>query len=283
MPTTPNFSANGLRACLLDDEKLDVSDGRWVRYPYPDDSVCRSNERDGNAAEFDVFKLQYFGDQNPICWHRDDITQIANTCAEQGCKFIIKHRWVTDLKRDAKWFGWWKSYNCEYQEMGDEDIQQCVDRKKISKIEVRGASISKMVTSYMIQKLQNIKMTDTNNIVVLDTLKLSHLLWDKTIHEHRDDLQAFPNMTADSGQEYYFMSGLYYTSKFFDICNALYIAYTNIRKGEREPHIQVDRSLLFSKIAYDTLTPKGYKMINALDVTAAFAFDTDGQVRYVIN
>ena len=61
-----------------------------------------------------------------------------------------------------------------------------------------------------------------------------------------------------------------------------YIPYSNICKGEREPHIQVDRSLLFSKIAYDTLTPKGCKMINALDVTAAFAYDTDGQVRYVI-
>ena len=63
----------------------------------------------------------------------------------------------------------------------------------------------------------------------------------------------------------------------------LHILHTlTLCKGEREPHIQVDRSLLFSKIAYDTLTPKGYKMINALDVTAAFAFDTDGQVRYVI-
>ena len=95
-------------------------------------------------------------------------------------------------------------------------------------IEVRGASISKMVKSYMIQKLQNIKMpTDTNNTVVLDTLKLSHLLWDKTIHEHRGDLQAFPNVTADSGQEYYFMTGLYYTSKLFDICNASYITQSN--------------------------------------------------------
>ena len=226
MPTTLDFSVKDLRACLLDDEKLDVSDGRWVRYPYPDDSVCRSNEKDGNAAEFDVFKLQYFGDQNPICWHRDDLTQIANTCAEQGCKFIVKHRWVTDLKRDAKWFGWWKSYNCEYHEMGDEDIQQCVDRKEISKIEVRGASISNMVKSYMIQKLQNIKMsTDTSRIVVLDTLKLSHLLWQKTIHEHRDDLQSFPNVT-DSGQEYYFLTGLYYTSKL--IFSALIYAMLHI-------------------------------------------------------
>jgi hypothetical protein len=214
MPSTPGFSDNGSRACLLDDEKLDVSDGRWVRYPYPDDSVCRPSEGDSNAAEFDVFKLQYFGDQNPICWHRDDLTQIANKCSEQGCKFIVKHRWVTDLKRDAKWFGWWKPYSCEYQEMGDKDIQQCVDRKKISKIEIRGASISKMVNSYMIQKLRSINMsTDTNNIVVLDTLKLSHLLWKKTINEHKNDLQSFPNVTSDSGQEYYFMTGLYYTSK----------------------------------------------------------------------
>ena len=255
------FSINGLQACLLDDEKLDVSNGRWVRYPYPDDSVCGSSERDSNAAGFNVFKLKYFGDQNPVCWHRDDFTQVANSCAEQGCKFVVNHRWVTDLKRDAKWFGWWKPYSCEYRDMGDNDIRRCIDLKKISKIELRGASLKGVVDSYMSQKLLKINMTtETKNIVVLDTLKMPHLLWNKGINEHRNDLMNdFPNVTADSEQESYFLSGFTFTS-------------------EREPHVRIDRSLQFSKMAYDILTPKGYKLINAFDVTAAFAFDTDGQV-----
>ena len=255
------FSINGLQACLLDDEKLDVSNGRWVRYPYPDDSVCGSSERDSNAAGFNVFKLKYFGDQNPVCWHRDDLTQVANSCAEQGCKFVVNHRWVTDLKRDSKWFGWWKPYSCEYRDMGDNDIQRCIDLKKISMIELRGASLKDVVDSYMSQKLLKINMTtETKNIVVLDTLKMPHLLWNKGINEHRNDLMNdFPNVTADSEQESYFLSGFTFTS-------------------EREPHVRIDRSLQFSKMAYDILTSKGYKLINAFDVTAAFAFDTYGQV-----
>ncbi|KAL3792151.1 hypothetical protein ACHAW5_010409 [Stephanodiscus triporus] len=261
IPTPPELSINGLRACLLDDEKLDISNGRWLHYPYPDDSVCRPSERDSRNKGFKVFKLQYFGDQDPICWHRDDLTQIANTCAEPGCKFLINHRWVTDLKREAKWFGWWKSYSCEYREMGDNDIQQCIDLKKISKIELRGASIKDVVDSYMSQKLQNINMTTgTNNIVVFDTLKMSHLLWNKGINEHRISLMNdFPNVTADSEQEYYFMTGFTLTS-------------------ERAHTSKSTECFSSSKVAYDVLAPKGYKMINAFDVSAAFAFDTDGQV-----
>ena len=60
------------------------------------------------------------------------------------------------------------------------------------------------------------------------------------------------------GDELYWITGFYYTS-------------------ERELHVVVDRSLQFSRLAWDVLTPKGYRMINALDVTAAFAFDTEGQ------
>lgn len=224
MPRRNEVTVSNLRACLLDDENLETSDGRWVRYPYPDDSVCRSAEIDKSDAKFKVSKLQYFGDQDPICWHRDDLTRIGNKCGEPGCKFLVRHRWTTDLKRDAKWFGWWKSYACDYRELGDVEIQQCVDRKKISKIELRGASISRLVDSYMSQKLQNINMsTETNNVVILDTLKLSHLLWKKGINEHKNDLTSYPNVTVDSGQEYYFMTGLYYTSELPPISSSIFL------------------------------------------------------------
>ena len=62
---------------------------------------------------------------------------------------------------------------------------------------------------------------------------------------------------------FFVVTGFYYTS-------------------EREPHVTVDRSLQYSKLAFDVLSPKGYKMINAFDVTAAFAYDTDGQVSCMV-
>jgi hypothetical protein len=146
--------------------------------------------------------------------------------------------------------------------MGDSDIQNCIDQKNISSIEVRGASLKTVVEAYLSQKLQNINMTtETNNVVVIDTLKLPHVVWHNGIEEHRKNLERYANITIKRGPiEYYFLSGFYFTS-------------------EREPHVQVDRSLQFSQAAYHILTAKGYKMINAFDVTAAFAFDTDGQVR----
>lgn len=251
-----DIADDGLRACLLNDERLDVSNGRWVRYPYPDDSACPLSMLDRRHSQFNVFRLQYFGDADPLCWYRDDNTQIGNTCAEPGCQFVVNHRWVTDLKRVDKWYGWWKQYNCDYRDMGDSDIQKCIDRKQISSIEVRGASLKGVVEAYLFQKLQDVNLSaESNNVVIIDTLKMPHIVWHDGIEEHRKNLETFANVSA---VEYYFLTGFYYTS-------------------EREPHVQVDRSLQFSKMAYDILTPKGYRMINAFDVTAAFAYDTDGQ------
>ncbi len=99
-----------------------------------------------------------------------------------------------------------------------------------------------------------------NRTVFLDTLKMPHLLWHNGVHHYQELLETnFPSVVEDTENEHFFITGFYYTS-------------------EREPHVQVDRSLQFSQMAHDVLTPKGYKMINAFDVTSAFAFDTDGQV-----
>jgi len=247
-------------SCLLDDEKLDVSNGRWVQYPYPDASVCSEMVEDTSPAGFRSFRPQYRSDEPPHCWYREDLSKIATSCAETGCTWVIKHRWMTDLKRETQWFGMWEPYDCGYRIMGDDEIQQCIDQKNISKIDVRGASISEIVTDYMSQKLQRINMTDETtgmHSVVLDTLKMPHVLWHMSVDEWRKNLESFPDM-SDSEDEYYWVTGFYYTS-------------------EREPHVRVDRSLQYSKLAWDILTPKGYKMINAFDLSAAFAFDTDGQ------
>jgi hypothetical protein len=107
------------------------------------------------------------------------------------------------------------------------------------------------------------KNETSNLIVTLDTLAMPHLLWGRSIEEYVAELSNFPDMPTDTEIESYFVTGFYYTS-------------------EREPHVTVDRSLQYSKLAFDVLSPKGYKMINAFDVTAAFAYDTDGQVSCMV-
>lgn len=255
-----------MRACASDDEKFDSSNGRWVRHVYPDDSECLPMKKDASTLGFKTAMLKYYGDRPPHCWHRDDLTQIANTCAEPGCKWVVNHRWVTDLKRERKWYGRWKQYQCQYFDLGDNEIQQCIDRKSILSIQLQGASIKQILTSYMSQKLQNINMTTGGNrTVFLDTLKMPHLLWHKGVQEYQEYLESnFTSVVDDTENEHYWITGFYYTS-------------------EREPNVQVDRSLQYSKMAHDILTPKGYKMINAFDLTSAFAFDTDGQVCSSLN
>lgn len=92
--------------------------------------------------------------------------------------------------------------------------------------------------------------------VMLDSLQMPHLIWGKNQEEYLSHLSSLPNVTEDV--EHYFVTGFYYTS-------------------EREPHVQIDRSLAYSQMAWEILLPKGYKMLNAFDVTAAFSFDTAGQ------
>lgn len=93
---------------------------------------------------------------------------------------------------------------------------------------------------------------------MLDSLQMPHLIWGKNQEEYLSHLSSLPNVTEDVDVEHYFVTGFYYTS-------------------EREPHVQIDRSLAYSQMAWEILLPKGYKMLNAFDVTAAFSFDTAGQ------
>ena len=255
-------TSNRLRPCALDDEKLDISHGRWVRRPFPGDSICLPLKQDTSKANFNTFRPEYHGNLPPYCWHRDDLTQIGTTCAEPGCKFIVNHRWVTDLHSESKWFGTWEQNRCIYHDMGDSEIQKCVEQKNIGSIATQGRSIKNIIESYLQQKLKNINMTSPVSgarHVVLDTLQFPHRVWHLSKEDFQKDLEVtYPNISTNKQLDHYWVTGFYYTS-------------------EREPHVQVDRSLQLSKIAWETLTPRGYKMINGFDVTAAFAYDTDGQ------
>jgi len=251
------------RHCNLEDEKFDVSNGRWVRHPYPDGSMCSPMDVDRSPAKFQYHRPFYHGRENATCWHREDLTKVATSCFESGCRFVTNHRWVTNLKRESKFFGMWQQYQCLYVPIGDKEIQRCIEKKKISNIELRGKSLKNVVDGYMAQKLRNIGMAEGvgTRSVYLDTLAMPHVLWHNSLAAYRQVLEnGMPNVTEATGSkdEYYWISGFYCTS-------------------EREPHTRLDRSLQFSKMAYDILTPKGYKMLNAFDVTAAFTFDSDSQ------
>lgn len=135
--------------------------------------------------------------------------------------------------------------------MGDKEVQQCIDEKNIIGIETEGFSIKKVVDSYLAQKLQNIQMANSSSVdhqgrkIILSTLKMPHLLWAYPLKVYREKLKnELPDVT-ESNNEYYFITGFYYSS-------------------EREPHVQVDRSLQFSQVAHDILSRKASIMISML-------------------
>merc|ERR1719356_351876 len=111
----------------------------------------------------------------------------------------------------------------------------------------------------MSQKLQSISLTPEGTgtlTVALDTLKLPHLLWSNSARHQKKLFGEFP--TVANNTEHYIVTGYYISS-------------------ERESHIQVDRSLQFSRMAQEILVPKGYRLINVFGASAGFTFDTSGQ------
>ena len=248
------------RACSIEDESF--GNARWVKYPFPNDAICMPLEEEREHKGFRNYLPMYNGtSMRPYCWHRDRIDKCCNQCAEFGCTFVVNHRWVTDLRRSGEWFGRWEHYNCHYKDMGLDEIQQCIDRKNISNIDLRGASVKDILKTYIEQKLKGIKMvqpTSSSREVVLDTLKMPHVIWHQSLMDFEAELDKYQDIDNETS-EYYFISGFYYSS-------------------EREPFITADRSLQFSDLAQKKLSPKGYKMINAFDATAAFTYDSDSQV-----
>eukprot|EP00956_Cyclotella_meneghiniana_P024094 scaffold48051_cov43-Cyclotella_meneghiniana.AAC.7 len=246
------------RQCTLDDEQIQLSNGRWVRYPFPDETFCPPMRPD-ILPGFRNFIPKYTGDMPISCWHRDDLSKLGILCGEMHCSETVNHRYITSLNQETKWNGSWESYNCVYHDTTNDEIQECVSKKNISNIDVMGKSISNILKLYLSQRIQNITLANDapgSKKVILDSLQMPHLIWGKNQEEYLSHLSSLPNVTEDV--EHYFVTGFYYTS-------------------EREPHVQIDRSLAYSQMAWEILLPKGYKMLNAFDVTAAFSFDTAGQ------
>jgi hypothetical protein len=260
------------RLCTLEDEYprgpyTTMSDsGRWVRLPWPDKTECPQEMK--ASPNFTRFEIMEFDGDHPRCWFRDDLSIIGKRCMEY-CAHRAHHvAWRSSLREETQHYSIWKNYQCDYLELTDAELQQCVNEKRIGLYSVQGASISLYVGQYIQQRLSRIKLyapptgapvsiaTQATNLTI-STFKLPHLLWHMNTSQWRDELEKVPSV-LDESNEYYFLTGFYYSS-------------------EREPWVTVEHAESLSQLMQQILVPKGWRLINAFDVTAAFTYEAATQ------
>jgi hypothetical protein len=271
-----------LPLCTIQDERLHVSNGRWARLDHSssNSSSCPDkiefDVRYGRSVKFDMTK---FDGNNPQCWHRDDLSRIGNYCGEWNCRFLSSEaKWISALHQETNWNGIWKQYKCDYVELTDKEVQKCVSDRKILSIRTEGNSIAKFLNEYLMARLEKITlygghgddMNATNTSlaqpvdegidVVIDTLTLAALALnpDNNYFGVKKKLEKMAPITASSKREHYWVTGFFLSS-------------------EREPHVQARRMEHLNELAEEALELKGYRMINAFDMSAAFAYDTATQ------
>jgi hypothetical protein len=256
-PPPPRTDA--LPLCGTDAEFLSSTAGRWVQEPFPSDDECLVPfEEDKNYSS--RFAVHRFHGDKPHCWHREAIDQIGLRCTEPNCALIDRSRYWNSRARVSRWMGVWRDYSCDYVEFTDRELQQCVDAKKIAAIQVEGASVAQNLASLLHQRVDRLtvypNVSDPDAIqVTISTLSLLHLTMDSN-SMFRRKLRSLKNATENDVR--YVYTG-YYTS------------------SEREPYTHADRLRDMNRIVEEELVPKGYHLLNIYDLSAAWAFDADGQ------
>ena len=259
-----------LPQCTQDDEvpmsafTTPMDSGRWVRLPW-NMSTCKPMSFDKDPATKALkFVITDHDGENPICWHRDDLSKIGHVMAEVRAHLEYHHPWLSKVHEDKKWFAVWKRYNCDYMEFTDKELQKCVNDRHISRIQIEGASIAAILRLYMEQRLRTITLFNTASDplakpldVTLSTLKVPHVLWHDKQSEYSKAIEKM-GPTVNEGEEKYFVTGFYYSS-------------------EREPFVTVEHAQELSLVMQKELIPRGWKMINGFDVTAALTYDVAGQ------
>jgi len=248
-------------SCKIDSESSVNHNGRWVRKPWPTEQECpNAMEKDQDAKKFGIMK---FDGNYPHCWHRDDFSDVGNSCIEAGCRWINPlSRWRSSVHDEKDWYGNWQhDSGCSYSEYTDEQLQLCVDRRKLYGFEVEGASIAEFMREYLNQRLRNITLYDNNSQgngtkVTLSSFRLLHHMVDMQSWE--DKLRQQRNVTVSSKEEFFWFNGYFLSS-------------------ERELWTLGSRMKEFNLVAEQILQPKGYKMLNAFDMSAAFTYDTATQ------
>ncbi|CAB9517286.1 NB-ARC domain [Seminavis robusta] len=265
----PDVVQESLPLCQLNHEVFrddDLPSGRWVREHWPSQKMC-PYPRQVDQSFKGMFEITAFDGAHPHCWHRDDLSLARQKCAEANCRLIpVDSKWESSsLHQEAEWMGSWRSYECEYNEFTNDQLQQCITERKISSISTSGVSIAAMMNQYLQVRTASLNFTqpapgyshDGLRSVVIDSLRWPHLLWHQGEDEWEDTLRGLPDVNITK-EEHYWVTSFFVAS-------------------EREPYVHVARAEKLAHLAQTILTPKGYKMINAYDLSAAFAFDTAGQ------
>lgn len=247
---------DNLPLCSSQQESLAVSHGRWVIEPWPSPELCpdpmRPNEK--FSKRFDIME---FDPERPQCWHRDDLQRIGQRCIEMNCELIHREsKMKTRLKATERWFGVFRQHTCDYLEFTAQQLQQCINRRKLASFQTKGASIANFLGEYLKVRLDRLHLYNASNdgiSVILGTESLTH----------RCKKPGLPDFTT--------MAPVRNNTKFF-VMNGFYVS------SEREVHIHMERLLRMSQAAERRLVPKGYKILNAFDMSAAMTYDTATQM-----
>lgn len=247
-----------LPLCTIANEAQGEHYGRWVRAPYPGPEACPEPWK--ADPQFNTrFDITMVDPHRPNCWHRDNLSVVGHKCMEVNCKLIDPtSRWMSDLHQEKEWYGTWQPYNCRYIEFTNEQLSRCLVEQKISSIRTDGASISQYLNEYLDQRLKDVALYDQiphSRNIVLSTLRL--LARAKLpLYKIEEAFQNYPNSTDFN--TWYFTSGLFLSS-------------------ERDIWTQVERMEELQRLAAKVMVPKGHKMLNAFDMSAAFTYETATQ------
>lgn len=245
--------------CSIESERFGTHSGRWVVEPWPSEQECPVP----HSKDPTIFLKQhtYQGD-NPKCWRRDDLSIYNHDCVEINCELIeTSSKWESPLYKEKQWCGDWKhDSGCSYTQYTESELQQCVDRRKLYGFKVDGASVAAMINAHFSERMENINFYNNTEFgdgtkVTISTFRLLHYSnFPNTVKDYFEN--KAPNVTKD--EEFFWVSGYFLSS-------------------EREIQATASRMKQYSVWGEKYLTLKGYKMINAHDMTAAFTYDTAWQ------
>jgi len=230
-----------------------IPEGRWVRERRPSNVTCPSPHAVSTVWNSMIPVTKFIPDK-PHCWNREDLTPLNKKCKETNCAMIEQNsHWLSSkLQHEERWMGVWKHYRCNYMEFTNEQLSQCFQTQKIASIQTAGASIGAMLKEYIGARLEeNVEYYsgEDGRTVTVDTLKWPHQIWHLTEANIEAELNKMPDQNEDA---LHFWVSPYFIS------------------SEREPYVHLERGLKFLEFAEAILKPKGYRMINAFDPSAAF-------------
>ena len=254
-----------LPLCQLLDERLTgftngthtSTAGRWVREEWPSVGVCPTPFALDGPRSRDFSVGSHIG-THPHCWWRANLEPLNKQCREMNCNLVERSsKWLSSpLQKERRWMGIWRNYQCDYMEFTDAQLSECFQKSKVSDITTRGASISAMLKIYLDQRVEGVTMYDKNQPggrkTIISTLQWPHLLWHGSEPEWRKEFDGYPSLGNNAQEDFYWITPFFATS-------------------EREPYVHLDRAMRLSEVAQEVLTPKAYKMINAMDLSAAFS------------